>query len=95
MDIVAASQRFLPFRANVAAEMPLVGRLVGREARVAVEAIDAVLHLQMGDFVVELGDAIDGLRDAVVETLAASVVLSLVLEKPRSVVVRGDVAQLV
>ena len=93
VDVVAAAQRLLALRTDIAAEMSLVGRFVGREAGIAVEAIHAVLHLYVGDLVVELSQAIDGLLDSVVETLAASIVFCLVLQIPSPVVVGSDAAK--
>ena len=42
MEIVAAQHRLLAFGADKHAEMGLIGSLVGREARVAVETVGAV-----------------------------------------------------
>ena len=93
MDVVAAAQGLLAFHADIGAKMAFVGRLVGREAGVAVEAVDAVFHLHVGYLVVELGDGGDGLGDAVVEVFSHGFVFVAMRLKPLAVVVGGYLAQ--
>ena len=53
MQVIAATQGLLPLGIDIGAQMVLVGRLVCREARIAIEAIGTVLHLQMSNLRVE------------------------------------------
>ena len=48
MDVVASMKRFLAVGGDICAEMTLVGRLVGREAGVAVKSVGHILDAEMG-----------------------------------------------
>ena len=93
MDVEAAAQGLLALHADVGAQMAFVGRLVGREAGVAVEAVDTVFHLHMGYLVIELGDGGDGLGNAVVKVFAHGFVFGTMRLEPLAVVVGGYLAQ--
>ncbi len=49
MQVIAAMQRLLAVSRNIGSEMILIGRLVVREARVAIEPVSTVLHRQVGN----------------------------------------------
>ena len=53
MQVIAPVQRLLAVGSNVSPQVVLIGRLVIRESRVAIEAVGAVLHAQMGNRRVE------------------------------------------
>ena len=87
MEVVAAQHRLLAFGADEHAEMGLVGSFVGREARVAVEAIGAVLQGQAFAVVVEFLHAVDDLFGQGIEVGLSLLIFFLVLLEPRAVVV--------
>ena len=92
VEIVAAVQRLLAVGGNIGTEMVLIGRLVGREARVAVEAVGAVADGQMGYRGVETGYAPDGLGHALFKVCPHSQVFGLVGKIPLPIVVPGQLA---
>ena len=87
MDIVSAAQGFLAMSIHISAKMVLVGRLVGREARVAVEAICGVLDRHRCHLRVEVGNSTDGLRHALFKLAACLVVVGSMLLEPSTIVV--------
>ena len=93
MEVVAAQHRFLAFGADKHAEVGLVGSLVGRETRVAVETVCAVFQGQAFAVVVELLHTGDDLLGQGIEIGLRRLVLFLVLLKPRAVVVVEDVVE--
>ena len=93
MEVVATQHRLLAFGADKHAEVGLVGSLVGRETRVAVETVGAVFQSQAFAFIVELLHAGDDLLGQGVEVGLRRLVLFLVLLKPRAVVVVEDVVE--
>ena len=91
VEVVAAQHRFLAFGTDEHAEVGLVRPLVGREARVAVEAIGAVFQSQAFAVVVELLHAGNDLLGQGIEIGLCRLVLFLMLLEPRAVVVVEDV----
>ena len=87
MEVVAAEHRLLAFGTDEHAEMGLVRPLVGRETRVAVEAVGAVLQGQAFAVVVEFLHALYDLFGDGIEVRLRLLVLFLMLLKPRAVVV--------
>ena len=87
VEIIAAQHRLLTFGADKHAEVGLVGPLVGREARVAIETVGAVFQGQAFAVVVKLLHAFDDLLGDGVEVGLRLLVLLLMLLKPRAVVV--------
>ena len=57
VKIVAGVEALLAFGADVASKVALVGRLVGRETNVAVDAVCAVFYVEVADGGVKLGNA--------------------------------------
>ncbi len=93
VEVIAAQHRFLAFGTDEHAEMGFIRPLVGREARVAVEAVGAVLQGQALAVVVKLLHSGDDLLGQGVEVGLRRLVLFLVLLKPRAVVVVEDVVE--
>ena len=56
MEVVAGVEALLALGADVAAQVGLVGRFVLREAHVAVDAVGAVLDVEVADGGVKLAD---------------------------------------
>ena len=93
VDVVAAMQRLLAARRDVCPHVVLVGRLVGREARVAIEPVGTVLHLQMSQRVVKAHIVLQRLCHTVFKLHLGGFVCSLVLLKPGAVVVHRHLSQ--
>ena len=89
MDVIAPVERFLAVGGYVGSKVALIGRLVGREACVAVEAIGDVLDAEMRHRGVEFCNLQDGLFDVGFEVFSHGIVFFLVLIKPLAVVVAG------
>ena len=78
---------------DVESEVPLVGRLVFTETRVAVESVGAIFHREVGHRGVDDGKAANQLLGHGFENEACAVVLVAVGGEPSAVVVRSNVAQ--
>ena len=93
MEVVAAMQRLLAVGGDIGAQMVLVGRLVVREPRVAIEAVGAVLDGEVGYGGVERGNAYDGLLHALFKVGPDGVILLFVVLEPLPAVVLRQLAQ--
>ena len=90
MDIITPMQCFFAMGRDICPQVSLIGRLVGRETRIAVETISGVAHGDMRNGRVECGNPCDGLCDAFLKILFSGEVFCLVFLEPRAVVVGGD-----
>ena len=93
MEVIASMQRLLAMGSDIGTEVVLIGRLVVGETGVAIEAISAVLHREMGNGVIKRGDTEDGLLYALFEVGTDGVVLGLVDMKPLAIIVGRKLTQ--
>ena len=93
LEVIAAEHRLFAPLAHEYPEMGLVGPLVGRKTRVAIEAVGAVLERQSFHVGVELGHAGDELLGEDVELGLGALVFLLVLMEPLAVVVVEHVGE--
>ena len=93
MDIISTIETLLPFGADVCPKVALIGRLVGREADVAVETVDTILGREVGNRGVEQGYCSNELVYTVLKILFARQVLVFVSLEPLTVVVGRHIGQ--
>ena len=93
MKVVAGVEALLALGADVAAQVGLVGRLVLREAYVAVDAVGAVFYVEVTDGGVKLADAHQQSFHYFVELRAHLVVPGAVALKPLFIVVGCQFAE--
>ena len=93
MEVIASMQRLLAVGSDIGTEVVLIGRLVAGETGVAIEAICAILHREMGNGIIKRGDTEDGLLYALFEISTDGIVLSLVGMKPLTIIVGRKLAQ--
>ena len=86
VEVVAAVGRLLAPGVDVSPHVALVGRLVGREARVAIDAVGAVAHGERGHGGIHLGQSADEVGREVLEGGARLVVFRPVGSHPFAVV---------
>ena len=78
-------QCLLAMCCNIGTEVVLIGRLVVRKPRVAIEPIRAVLHRQVTDRRVEGDDAANGLFNTLLKVCPYGIILFPVFLEPRAV----------
>ena len=93
LDVVAAPVGLLSVLVHVRPEMPLVGRFVGRETDVAVDAIGAVLRGESGNRFIELPYCRYHVLHQYVELRPRGIVHLPMRLEPLAVIVRNQLAK--
>ncbi len=86
-------QRLLAVSGDIGSKMVLIRRLVIGESRIAIKPVSAVFYRQMNDRGVEGDDAANSLLYTLLKIGTNSIVLLLVVLKPRAVVILRQLAQ--
>ena len=87
MYVVSPTQGLLAAGVDICSEVVLVGRLVGREARVAIEAVGGIFNCDVSNGVVDRREAGNGIGHARFEIFPHCLILLSMLLKPGAVVV--------
>ena len=93
VKVIAAMQRLLAVSGDIGSKMVLIRRLVVGESRIAIKPVRAVFYRQMNNRGVEGDDAANGLLYTLFKIGTNSIVLLLVVLKPRAVVILRQLAQ--
>ena len=93
VKVIAAMQRLLAVSGNIGSKMVLIRRLVIGESRIAIKPVSAVFYRQMNNRGVEGDDAANGLLYTLFKIGTNSIILLLVVLKPRAVVILRQLAK--